>query len=270
MKNNVKLGVSLILVAMLLGSIALVATVSAAPEETMDQWMQNHTVNVESVTTYRYEQGHLEVKEIYTGKELEERFSVKNITKVQQIPIDRKDILKQEETEKVVVTKKEVVLTTKAYNWWDNYDYPQWTWSNVGYMIYEKEDPINLVWNDNSANMVKSEILDEGWTDHPAQNPQYASDPQWGWVLADGVADDEFRIYGGYHARLWQTSYGDVVANAHHDDNFPHEADQYEQAEDLIAGFYGNGWIVNKDDYWLNNKITTPENDGKATVINGN
>jgi hypothetical protein len=89
-------------------------------------------------------------------------------------------------------------------------------------------------------------------------------------VLADGVADDEFRTYGGYHARLWQTSYGDVVANAHHDDNFPHEADQYEQAEDLIAGFYGTGWTVNKDDYWLNNKVTTPENDGKATVINGN
>jgi hypothetical protein len=236
----------------------------------MEQWIQEHTVTVESIATYTYENGYLEIKEIYTGKDIEERFGINNITKVKQIPIDKKDILMQEGTEKVVVTEKEVVLTTKAYNWWDSYAYPQWTWSNVGYMIYEKEDPINLVWNDNTANTVKSEILNEGWTDYPVQYAQYVSDPQWGWVLADGVADSILRTNGGYHARLWQTSSGDVVANAHHDSPSPHHPDQFEQAEDLIAGFYGTGWTVYKDNYWLNNKVTTPYNDGKATVINDN
>ncbi|MDY0385535.1 MAG: hypothetical protein RBT65_00105 [Methanolobus sp.] len=268
MKTNIRFGIGMMLAAMLLVNMAFVPAVSAVPEKTMEQWMQDHTVNVESTTTYKYEQGHLEIKETYTGKDLEERFGVNNITKVKKVPIDKTDIRMQEGTEKVVVVEKAVVLTTTAYHWWDYYDYPQWTWSNVAYTIYEKEDPINLVWNDNTVNTVKSEILNEGWTDYPVQFAQYVSDPQWSWVMADGVADNMLRLNGGYHARLWQTSYGDVVANAHHDSASPHHADQYEQAEDLVAGFYGIGWTVNKDNYWLNNKVTTPYNDGKATVIN--
>lgn len=270
MKINMKFGIGAMLAAMLLVSMAFVPAVSAAPEKTMEQWMQDHTVNVESTTVYKYEQGNLEIKETYTGKDLEERFGVNNITKVKKVPMDKTDIRMQEGTEKVVVVEKAVVLTTTAYHWWDYYAYPQWTWSNVAYTIYEKEDPINLVWNDNTANTVKSEILNEGWTDYPAQYAHYVADPQWGWSVGDGVADDELRPNGGYHARLWQMSSGAVVANAHHDTKLLHTADKYEEAEDLVAGFYGTGWTVNKDDYWLNNIVTTPINDGEATVIDEN
>lgn len=94
----------------------------------------------------------------------------------------------------------------------------------------------------------------------------------------DGVADDVERYFGGYHARLWEMSNGDVVANAHHDDsafNIPlgHQADEYEPAEDLVAGFFDydlTNWWVLYDQCELDNEHTNPYgayNDGDATCI---
>ncbi|MCK4822643.1 hypothetical protein KA005_43170 [bacterium] len=78
---------------------------------------------------------------------------------------------------------------------------------------------------------MKSRISDQDWTDYPIDYDQYVSDPANVWMLDDGVVDTVDRISGGYHARLWEMSNGDVVANAHHDDPFPHQADEYEPAE---------------------------------------
>ena len=244
------------------------------------KWMDEHTINVTSIKTYKYEQGKLTKSEIYTGKCLEDKFGLSNITKVETIPIDTnvmdtisidgESFVLTEGNEKVSVTEKAVVLTTadNPYDWWnDGYSYPQWAWAYVAYGIYEREDPINLVWPSNTVSTVKSEMLDEGWTDYPTQYSRYVADPQWGWAAGDGVADSVTRPNGGYHVRLWQMSSGAVVANAHHDTASPHTADQYETAEEHVAYFYNGGWTVYMDNYDLDNYISSPYNNGWATRI---
>jgi len=61
---------------------------------------------------------------------------------------------------------------------------------------------------------------------------------------------------------------GDVVANAHYDDPFPHEPDQYEPVEELVAEFYEEPeWTVYEDNYYLNNYVSDPYSNGWATQI---
>ena len=191
----------------------------------------------------------------------------------------------QKGEEKIFVTEKLKLITpwNDPLPWWDDYDYPQWTWSPyldplipIPTVWAISADPINLAWENTDKNTVKSEMLDEGWVDDPWEWTRYVHDPENGWMADDGVADDKYRLFGGYHARLWQMSDGDVVANAHHDDsaiNWPplHQADEYEPAEDLVSGFYGRGgWIVYAGNYWLDNEYTNEHgayNDGWTTRI---
>lgn len=303
------------LVAMVLLSMAFVPAVSAAtekpseqqmPEEVKhwieentinesmklwrqnqtEQWMQKHSVNVTSTTIYRYEKGYLEIKEIYIGKDLENKVGINEFTKVRKIPVDATTVETisvdgetfslEEGNEIVLVTEITVIITseTDPFPWWNyGYEYPQWTWSEDS-GSYDREDPINLAWECTDRSTVKSRILDQDWTDvfYPFEEKQYVSDPQNGWMLADGVADDLEREWGGYHARLWEMSNGDVVANAHHDTRIPHRADEYEPAEDLVGGFFDNdltNWWVLYDNCELDNYVASPLNDGDATCIYG-
>jgi len=278
--KGIRIAATVLLAALLVAAVSAPA-MGATPERSMEEWMKDHTINVESTTIYRYDQGYLEIKEIYTGEALEKRFGVDNLTRSRKIPVEAKTVGMKEGEESVFVTEKSAVLTTAndPYRWWDSYDYPQWAcsrWWDGTQWVYEEEDPVNLAWENTNINTAKSEMLDEGWVDDPWEYTYYVYDSVHGWMADDGVADDKYRLFGGYHARLWQMSDGDVVANAHHDDsaiNWPplHQADEYEPAEDLVAGFYdGGGWTVYAGNYWLDNEYTNEHgayNDGWATRI---
>lgn len=296
--NNKRLRIGALFFMMVLMSIALVTTVSAS-QESMDKWMKDHTVSVRSTITYKYDGEFLEIKEVYSGKDLKKQIGVSKLAKEHKIPIEVGELsmnngkvvstggelvvsienaeifrIKKGE-EKAYVAQKNVVLTGQKdpYQWEASYDYPQWTWSKILWW-YEMEDPINMAWEKTNLEAVKSEILYEGWTDYPWEEVQYVHDPVKGWVVADGMADDRYRLFGGYHTRMWQMSDGDVVANAHHDDSFfsiwGHQVDQYEEAEYLVSDFYGKGWKVRLDDYWLDNYFTNVYgalNNGEVTRI---
>ncbi|AKB35089.1 hypothetical protein MSSAC_0499 [Methanosarcina siciliae C2J] len=154
-----KFGIKMLILAILLVSMAFVPAVSASFEKTneqqmpeevkewiekntvdeetkiwrakqTEQWMQNHTVNVTSTTTYKYYNGQLEIKEVYTSKDPENKAKVNDFTKISKIPISAKDKITilngesftlEEGNEKVIVTEKTVVITsqTDPYPWWD-------------------------------------------------------------------------------------------------------------------------------------------------------
>lgn len=84
------------------------------------------------------------------------------------------------------------------------------------------------------------------------------------------MADSKYRLFGGYHLRLWELPGGNVVSNAHHDDNVliipGHQVDGYENSETKIAGFFGTAYGVS----WLDNMCYSnyykAYNDGSATL----
>ncbi|MCW7071423.1 MAG: hypothetical protein OCU12_03690 [Methanophagales archaeon] len=244
---------------------------------TLAEWTQNHTVNVNSTTTWKYEQGVLRLNETYTGAELRERFGVERFTKELEIPVEGREaetLGLEEGEEKEFVAEKEVVLTREEEppHWWDEYDYPQWAWLKSG-EIYEQNLPINIAWKGTTKNRAKSEILEEeGWVDDPVEYTEYVYDREKGWIRDDGVADSKYGVFGRNHTLLWQLSDGNVVANAHHDDPFPHKADELEEAEERVAGFFGEPedteWRVHEDSYDLGNSVTTPHSNGLCTEIN--
>lgn len=268
-----------IFVVMIFFGMLFIPSLGMSEDNTMEKWMQDHTVKVNVNTTCKYEQGHLLVKEVYTGEELKERFGIEQLTKELKMPVKAKVLVEgklrgmQEGEEKVFVTEKVTVLTSgdDPPQWWYNYTYPQWAWSKSG-DIYEKEDPINLAWKNTTKDTAKSEILEEGWYDWGTWYDFYVYDPVDGWKDDDNVADDPFGLFGRYHARLWQMSDGDVVANAHHDSPVPHEADKLEEAEELVAGYFAEPddteWRVCEDSYNLDNNVTSPHSDGWCTQIN--
>lgn len=119
----------------------------SSEDNAMEEWIQEHTVKVNSTTTCKYDPGYLLIKEVYTGEELKERFGIEQFTKELKIPVEGKLLGMEEGEERAFVTEKVTVLTRgdDPPHWWDEYDYPQWAWSKSG-DIYEKEDPINLAW----------------------------------------------------------------------------------------------------------------------------
>jgi len=224
-----------------------------------------------------------------TLSKLKEKFKVDKLTKTKSFSVPSgKQVTVNAQTgpfrmqqgdRKEVLSEKSVVLTTAddPYPWSKasvsasaSASYPQWTWSKILW-FYELEDPINLIWGQSELKTVKSVILKQRWVDNPSEYTHYISYPDGSWVRGDGMADSKYRVLGGYHARLWALPNGAVVANAHHDDNIfiipGHQVDGYENAEDKVAGFFGNG-----DEYcWLDNVFYNgyynAYNDGKAALI---
>lgn len=259
-------------------AIAFVPASCLSDNATLDEWMHAHTLKVNATTTYHYEQGALVITETYRAEELKERFEIEQLTKELTIPVDEKSLVGgkvlglQEGEEKVTVTEIITVLISgdDPPPWWDTYSYPQWAWSKSG-DLYEKEDPINLAWKNTPLNAVKAEILEEEWVDWGTWYNFYVYDPLYGWIADDNVADDPVGLFGRYHARLWEMSDGNVVANAHHDSAVPHEADELEEAEELVVGFFNESedteWTVYEDSYDLGNTVTSPYSDGWCTQI---
>jgi len=297
---------------MLLSGIVLVQAAGAVPDDkapdkeskekkgdevSREEWEQVHTVDVEVTTVYKYKKdGKLEITETYSGEKLKQKFKVDKLTKTKaftvpsgkQVTVNTQSgpFAMQPGDQKEVVSEKSVILTTAddPYEWWQDtpsasasasssVPYPQWTWSKI-WWFYEKEDPINLVWEQSNLKTVKRVILKQRWVDNPSEYTHYIAYPDGSWVKGDGVADSKYRVLGGYHARLWVLPDGAVVANAHHDDDIfiipGHQVDRYEDAETEVAGFF-NGWYVLPDHIYLANPVGNPYyepyNDGKATLI---
>jgi len=279
--RGMKIAEGAIFIIVIFIGIAFVPASCMSDNTTIDEWMQDHTVKVNSTTTCKYEQEYLLINETYTGEELKARFGIEYFTKELKIPVEDNVLVEgrvlgmQEGEARILVTEKETVLTTgdDPPQWWDNYTYPQWVWfEDSG--IYERGLPINLAWRNTTKDVAKSEILEEGWVDNPIQYTEYVYDPIDGWIIGDGVATDRYGIFGRYHVNLWQMFDGNVVANAHHDCSafpFGHEADELEVAEELVAGFFNESedieWNVYEDSYNLDNNVTSPYSDCWCTQI---
>jgi hypothetical protein len=178
------------------------------------EWKQAHTVEVEVTTVYDYKKdGMLKITETYSGEKLESKFKVDKLTRSQTFSVSNEEIAISAKSgglklspgdKKEFVTRESIVLTTAddPYRWWDNTSsttsstvsltassaslaYPQWTFSKVVSLFktyYKMEDPINLVWEQNSLKAVKSTILNQKWVDNPVEYTHYLPYPDGSWV----------------------------------------------------------------------------------------
>ncbi|WP_410507061.1 hypothetical protein RSJ42_09465 [Methanosarcina hadiensis] len=268
----------------------------SAEDPRCEKWKEIHTVKVEVTRVYNYEkEGKLKVTEIYSGKELKSKFKDDKFTRSQTfiipegegvtISTESGSLKLQPGEEKKIVTQESAVLTTEndPYPYCSSTSsdasstssaYPQWTFSKVNSLFktyYKMEDPINLVWKEKDLKSVKNVFLSKKWVDNPVEYTHYLSYPDGKWVAGDGMADSKYRLSGGYHLRLWQLPDGDIVSNAHHDDNVliipGHQVDGYENAEAKVTGFFGTVCGT----YWLDNEFYNSEynayNDGYATLV---
>ncbi len=294
---------------MLFLGMLLVPAAGAAPEKdpgngdsekkpvdssSWEEWKQAHTVEVEVATDYRYKKdGKFEITETYSGEKLKKKFKVDKLTKTKYFSVPSgKQVTVNTQTgpfamqpgdRKEILSEKSVVLTTAddPYSWSKasgsvsasgsaSISYPQWTWSKVLW-FYELEDPINLIWEQSNLKTVKRVILGQSWVDNPSEYTHYISYPDGSWVRGDGMADSKYRVLGGYHVRLWELPNGEVVANAHHDDNIfiipGHQVDRYEKAEYEVTGFFGTV----QESCWLDNECYNgyynAYNNGWATLV---
>ena len=261
------------------------------PKE-LKEWMQEHTLNVTSTKTYKYENGEITVEETYTGNELEKKLKVGKTTKSMTIKNLKKEDLTiysngkklalSEGDEITTITTTTVVMTQEywPFPWWDiGYDYPQYTWYQVTYdgiPFYEKADPINIAWENTYKITVENRIENQGWVDFIAEWFEYVSDPDGclfggpGWILGDGIATSRLREHGEFHIRLFDMSNGDIVGAAHQDSPEPHQVIGIENTEDMVAQFFDydmSNWWVLYDQEELDNEVITPLCDGEATCI---
>ena len=233
---------SLLFIALIV-SVVLVQAVSAekTSPRIVSEWEKEHTILVEHTTEYYVSDEILYVKNIYSGSELKARFNVGQLEKTISYKVDLDYVKKLN-----LVEGKHYTSTKSSYDvftlendppvYSKSYDYPQWIWEKVGDSYHQLDEPVNIAWESNNLNTVKTEILNEGWWDIIAEDTYYIYDS--GWKADDGLADDPLRVFGGWHLRLWQMNDGDVIGAAHHDTWAPHEADGFENAEEEVAGFY--------------------------------
>lgn len=265
-----------VLLAVLLVSVGAVSVVSAekTSPRMMSEWEKEHTILTEHTTDYYLEKDVLHVQETYSSPELKSRFDTDQLVKTRTYQIESEPAEKiglvegqhyttTELSEEIFTSADDPPVVMRAY------DYPQWIYEKIGDTYHQLDEPINIAWESNNLNTVKSEMLNEGWWDIIAEDVYYIYDN--GWREDDGVASDPIRLFGGWHIRLWQMSDGDVVGAAHHDSAVPHHADGFENAEEYIAAFYDQPdddlWHVYEDYYALNNYLASPYNNGMCTQI---
>jgi hypothetical protein len=276
MKEKIGMRALSLCLAVLLVSVGVVSVVSAektSPRMVSD-WEKEHTILTEHTTDYYLEKDVLRVQETYSSPELKSRFDTDQLVKTRTYQIESETAEKigfvegqhyttTELSEEIFTSADDPPVVMRAY------DYPQWIYEKIGDTYHQLDEPINIAWESNNLNTVKSEMLNEGWWDAIAEYVYYLYDN--GWREDDGVASDPIRLFGGWHIRLWQMSDGDVVGAAHHDSAVPHHADGFENAEEYIAAFYDQPdddlWHVYEDYYALNNYLASPYNNGMCTQI---
>lgn len=276
MKEKIGMRALSLCLAVLLVSVGVVSVVSAektSPRMVSD-WEKEHTILTEHTTDYYLEKDVLRVQETYSSPELKSRFDTDQLVKTRTYQIESETAEKigfvegqhyttTELSEEIFTSADDPPVVMRAY------DYPQWIYEKIGDTYHQLDEPINIAWESNNLNTVKSEMLNEGWWDAIAEYVYYIYDN--GWREDDGVASDPIRLFGGWHIRLWQMSDGDVVGAAHHDSAVPHHADGFENAEEYIAAFYDQPdddlWHVYEDYYALNNYLASPYNNGMCTQI---
>lgn len=265
---------------------------NAADDPKWSKWKEAHTLEVKVTTTYEYRKdGTIKITETYSGEKLKDKLKVDKLTRsqtysateVEEAVVSLEDgSIKLKPGEKnEFVTQKSVVLTAEddsldfvTSNSLTSLDYPKWTFSKFTLLsknYYELEDPINLIWEQDTLKTIKNVILKQRWVDNPVEYVHYIKYPDGSWVAGDGMADSKYRISGGYHLRIWKLPDGKVISNAHHDDNVliipGHQVDGYENAEASVAGFFGTASGV----CWLNNACCSSYynayNDGTATLF---
>jgi hypothetical protein len=276
MKENFVMRTFSVLLAILLVSMGVVSVVSAekTSPRMMSDWEKEHTILTEHTTDYYLEKDVLHVQETYSSPELKSRFDTDQLVKTRTYQIESETAEKigfvegqhyttTELSEEIFTSADDPPVVMRAY------DYPQWIYEKIGDTYHQLDEPINIAWESNNLNTVKSEMLNEGWWDAIVEYVYYIYDN--GWIEDDGVASDPIRLFGGWHIRLWQMSDGDVVGAAHHDSAVPHHADGFENAEEYIAAFYDQPdddlWHVYEDYYALNNYLASPYNNGMCTQI---
>jgi len=276
MESKIGMQIFSVLLALLLVSLIAVPAVSAekTSPRMVDEWEKEHTIPVEHTTEYYFEKGQLRVRDIYSGPDLTARFNKDQLEKTCSYQMEAETAEKMgyaegqrytitENTSEVFTSENDPPVTLRTY------DYPQWIYEKIEDTYHQLDEPVNIAWENNNLNTVKSEMLDEGWWDVIAEDVYYIYDNEW--KADDGVANDPVRLFGGWHIRLWQMADGDVVGAAHHDSAVPHHADGFENAEEYIAAFYDQPdddmWHVFEDYYALNNYVADPYNNGMCTSI---
>ncbi|WP_293256137.1 hypothetical protein [Palaeococcus sp. (in: euryarchaeotes)] len=274
----------LLLSLLVLSSFSLVS--ANKTQDPWEEWAKEHTLRVLVVEELTYKNGELVKQVEYTGNELNAKFGVRKLSRIEKTKVDRKTLEKLYPLKaqaliagKVIrkVYYKTTVITTSddPFPWWEYYPYlPRWTWKvwydEFSIPHYEKADPVNLVWEGGTKSEVKIVLDNAGWYDWAVASDQHIYDPPQygggGWEEGDDMATRWLGLQGRYHIRLWVIYNGKIIGSAHHDTSAPHEVDTFEGGEDEVASYYGSPWFVNEDWIYLDNKISG-KNDGYATVI---
>ena len=258
-----------------------------AKEDPFEEWEKEHTVRVLVTEELSYKNGQLSRQVIYSGRELKAKVKVNSILKSERIPMDKRslEILFPKEAQTLArgvktrrIYYKTTVLTRSddPYQWWKNDPYlPRWTWEYIGRGIFEKADPVNLIWENTKKYGVKRVLRNAGWWDYVLATPHYIYDPPEyggsGWEIGDNIATSFTGIPNRYHMRLWVIYTEQIVGSTHYEYwswiRFTHVIVSYEAAEDKVASYYTYPWDVMPDFYYLGNHILKPLNDGGATKI---
>ena len=244
-------------------------------EKITNEWQESHKFKVTQTTISTYKDGVYETITIYSGNGLKEKLGIENFIVVRKIPLESQDAVKFgiiESNPKISKKESYEVFTTATDPPRILRSYPQWIYEkDIWGNYHQLNEPTNMIWKYSTLTDVRNEI----WIDHdwyhvmvPYEDTYYIYDG--GWRADYGLADDPFRLSGGYHIRLWELSDGDVIGAAHQDSSFPHHAVGFENAENLIAGFFqdpdDSAWRVYPNLEYLGNQVSSPYNNGYATM----
>jgi len=223
------------------------------------------------ITTYEFKDGYLTITETFSGADLKRIYGEEEISNVEKFKIDKNltGIKRKTEYKELYVIRadeKDKIAILSSY------PYPQWTYTLFG-IFFIRSDPINLAWEDSSEPMVKSWLQGEGWT-WACSGIQFVFDQGIAKPQDDSLEDPGsscFDTEGRTHIRLWQLSNGDVVAGAHNEywTGTHHMVTSFESGENRVDDdFYDPfWWDVDEDSVYLNNYMSSPYNNGWATVI---
>lgn len=133
---------------------------------------------------------------------------------------------------------------------------------------YEIAAPMNVVSDEAMTDVVN--ILDSnGWTTYVVQYNRHAWNSETNSFETQhaSAATGTFGFLGRKHAKFWEFG-GYTSCSAHIDDEVPHDAISFEDAEQAIEGVFdgASGWY-GYDDYYDTNNESMRDHDGEATGL---